>query len=70
MIRIFKDNDVKVVTNGVYNQLYKPLGYKPVIEEEKPRVVVQTPKDEKPQEPKEIKQIKESSKPHKRNRGE
>ena len=32
MLRIYKDNDVKVVTNGVYNSLYKPLGYKPVIE--------------------------------------
>ena len=33
MIRIFKDNDIKVVTQGAYNSLYKPLGYKPIIEE-------------------------------------
>ena len=39
MIRIFKDNDIKVVTQGVYTNLYAPLGYKPVIEE-KPKEVV------------------------------
>ena len=78
MIRIFKDNDIKVVTQGVYNSLYKPLGYKPIIEE-KPKVVV---KEEKVVEPKENKVVeleetkiikpketKESSKP-KRKRGE
>lgn len=64
MIRIFKDNDVKLVTNGVYNSLYKPLGYKPIIEvKEEPKkepVVVQPKKEEvKPE------QIKESSKPKK-----
>lgn len=56
MIRIYKDNDVKVVTKGVYNSLYKPLGYKPIIEEKKPKVVIQQPKDEtvtKPDENKE-----------------
>lgn len=63
MIRIFKDNDVKLVTNGVYNSLYKPLGYKPVIEEIKKEPVVQPKKEEvKPE------QIKESSK-HKRTGG-
>ena len=40
MIRIFKGNDIKFVTQGVYNSLYKPLGYKPIIEETKqPKVV-------------------------------
>lgn len=71
MIRIFKDNDVKVVTNGVYNQLYKPLGYKPIIEEKKSKVVVQKVEETKPEEPKpeDINEIKESSTP-KRKRGE
>ena len=60
MIRIFKDNDVKLVTNGVYNSIYKPLGYKPIIEEKKVEPVVQPKKEEvKPE------QIKESSKPKK-----
>ena len=40
MIRIFKDNDIKVVTQGVYDNLYKPLGYKPVIEEKPIKAVV------------------------------
>jgi len=62
MIRIFKDNDIKVVTQGAYKSLYAPLGYKPVIEE-KPKAVV---KEEKVVEPKEN---KESSKPR-RKRGE
>lgn len=71
MIRIFRDNDIKVVTNGVYNQLYKPLGYKPIIEEKKSKVVVQTVEETKPEEPKpeDVSEIKESSKP-KRKRGE
>lgn len=71
MIRIFKDNDVKVVTNGVYNQLYKPLGYKPVIEEKKSKVVVQKQEELKPEEPilEDIKENKESSRPR-RKRGE
>lgn len=76
MIRIYKDNDVKVVTNGAYNQLYRPLGYKPIIEEKKVKVVVQEQEGLKPEEPKqeepkqeEPKRNKESSKP-KRRRGE
>lgn len=67
MIRIFKDNDIKVVTQGVYNNLYKPLGYKPIIEEKKAKASVKEVKVEKPQEPNEN---KESSKINKRNRGE
>jgi len=54
MIRIFKENDIKVVTNGVYNSLYKPLGYKPVIEEVKEEQVIQPKKEEvKPEKTKE-----------------
>lgn len=78
MIRIYKGNDVKVVTQGVYKSLYAPLGYKQIIEEKKPKVVNQ-PKNKvkeepvkkeelvKEEEPKEI--IKESSNT-KRKRGE
>lgn len=33
MVRIYKDNDVKVVTQGAYNTFYKPLGYKIVLEQ-------------------------------------
>lgn len=32
MIRIYKDNDIKMVTQGAYNNLYKSLGYKIVLE--------------------------------------
>ena len=74
MIRIFKDKDIRVVTQGVYKNLYEPLGYKPVIEEKKSKVVVQKVEETKPEEPelenvKENKRIKESSK-SKRRRGE
>lgn len=71
MIRIYKDNDVKLVTQGVYNSMYKPLGYKPIIEEKKSKVAVQTVEETKPEEPKpeDVKEVKESSKP-KRRRGE
>ena len=65
MIRIFKDNDVKLVTQGVYKNLYKPLGYKPIIEEKKEKTVVEKPKVEKPQE---VKIVKESSESTKRKR--
>jgi len=47
MIRIYKGNDVKYVTNGVYINLYKPLGYKPVVEE-KPNNKITTPVAKKP----------------------
>lgn len=58
MIRIYKDNDIKVVTQGVYNNLYKPLGYKLVIEEKTQPVKVETKIENK-----ELKQSnKESSK--------
>lgn len=64
MIRIFKDNDVKIVTQGVYNNLYKPLGYKPIIEEKPKKTIVDENKEIKKTE-----QVKGSSK-DKRNRGE
>ena len=32
MIRISKGNDFKEVTKGVYESIFKPLGYEPVIE--------------------------------------
>ena len=35
MIRIYKDNDVKVVTRGAYDTFYKPLGYNLIIDEPK-----------------------------------
>lgn len=41
MIRICKDNDIQVVTKGAYETLYKPLGYKPVIEVKAKEVKVQ-----------------------------
>lgn len=71
MIRIYKDNDVKLVTQGVYNSMYKPLGYKPIIEETKPKAVVKEPKVEEPKvvEPKEQDVVKESSKTNKKRRG-
>lgn len=75
MIKIFKDNDTKVVTQGVYNSIYKPLGYKPV-EVAKPVVTIQ-PKVEEPKvEEPEIKEVKvekatkKESSGNKRKRGE
>ena len=32
MIRIYKDNDTKVVTKGAYEQFYKSLGYNIILE--------------------------------------
>lgn len=32
MIRIYKDNDTKVVTKGAYEQFYKSLGYNLILE--------------------------------------
>lgn len=32
MLRIYKDNDLKIVTRGAYESFYKPLGYKQIIE--------------------------------------
>ena len=52
MIRIFKNNDVQLVTKGAFESIFKPLGYKQVIEvkEEKPvlknEVRVNTKKNE------------------------
>ncbi len=33
MISIYKDKDVKTVTQGAYETFYKPLGYNIIIEE-------------------------------------
>lgn len=75
MIKIFKDNDTKVVTQGVYNSLYKPLGYKPV-EATKPVAPVQ-PKVEEPkveelkiEETVVEKVVKKESSENKKKRGE
>ena len=38
MIRISKDNDFKEVTKGVYESIFKPLGYKPVIKAKEVKV--------------------------------
>lgn len=74
MIRVFKGNDVKVVTQGVYKSLYAPLGYKPIIEEKKVKAVVKEPDvkepDVKEPEVNEPTLNKESSKTTKRKRGE
>lgn len=32
MIRIYKNNDTKVVTKGAFEQFYKPLGYNIVLD--------------------------------------
>ena len=32
MIRIYKNNDTKVVTRGAFEQFYKPLGYNIVLD--------------------------------------
>jgi hypothetical protein len=39
MIRIYKDNDTKVVTKGAYDTFYKPLGYNIVLESVQEEVV-------------------------------
>ena len=43
MIKIFKNKDIKIVTNGVYKSLYEPLGYKPFVPEKKKIIVAQKP---------------------------
>lgn len=67
MIRIYKDNDIKLVTQGVYKNLYEPLGYKPVIEEKKETKVVQ-PTKIKTEEPKETKESSKDIKTNKNNK--
>lgn len=63
MIRIFKDKDVKIVTKGAFESIFKPLGYKQVIEvkEEKPvlknEVKVNTKKNESSKEKKNEKEV-------------
>ena len=32
MIRIYKDNDNKLVTKGAFEQIYKPLGYNIILD--------------------------------------
>lgn len=46
MIRIYKDNDKKYVTKGAYENFYKPLGYKTIIEEE---TIIQLDENVRPQ---------------------
>lgn len=85
MIKIFKGNDTKVVTQGVYNSIYKPLGYQPVettkkvviakpkVEEpkvEEPKVEEQNAEEHKEEEPKAEVEIKKESSKIKRRRGE
>lgn len=63
MIRIFKNNDVQLVTKGAFESIFKPLGYKQVIElkEEKPvlknEVRVNTKKNESSKEKKNEKEV-------------
>lgn len=63
MIRIFKDKDIKIVTKGAFESIFKPLGYKQVIEvkEEKPvlknEVRVNTKKNESSKEKKNEKEV-------------
>lgn len=63
MIRIFKNNDVQLVTKGAFESIFKPLGYKQVIEvkEEKPvlknKVKVNTKKNESSKEKKNEKEV-------------
>ena len=63
MIRIFKNNDVQLVTKGAFESIFKPLGYKQVIEvkEEKPvlknEVRVNTKKNESSKEKKNKKEV-------------
>ena len=65
MIKIIKGKDTKVVTQGVYNSLYKPLGYKPI--EDAKKVAPSKPKVE---EPKVEEEVKKESSQIKRRRGE
>lgn len=63
MIRIFKNSDVQLVTKGAFESIFKPLGYKQVIEvkEEKPvlknEVRVNTKKNESSKEKKNEKEV-------------
>lgn len=56
MIKIYKDNDVKVVTKGAYENIYKSLGYNLVIDvtEPEPQVVITEPVIAKDEEPIEV----------------
>ena len=63
MIRIFKNNDVQLITKRAFESIFKPLGYKQVIEvkEEKPvlknEVRVNTRKNESSKEKKNEKEV-------------
>lgn len=35
MIKVYKDKDIAIVTRGLYEEIYKPLGYKIYKETEK-----------------------------------
>lgn len=41
MIKIYKNNETKVVTKGAYESFFKPLGYQIIVDmvEEKPKKV-------------------------------
>ena len=75
MIKIIKGKDTKVVTQGVYNSLYKPLGYKPIedakkVAPSKPKVEEPKVKEPKVEEPKVEEEVKKESSQIKRRRGE
>lgn len=61
MIRIYKDNDNKCVTKGAYENFYKPLGYKIVLDI-KPQQIEETKEESKVQLDTEVR-------PQRRNRG-
>lgn len=46
MIRIYKDNDIKLVTKGAYENTYAPLGYKVIIEAKAQEVTKEPTKTE------------------------
>lgn len=69
MIRIYKDNDTKVVTNGAFEQFYKPLGYNIVLEGiDTVKETVDDKKDENMEEDKETVNIQKKSSSNKRNK--
>lgn len=37
MIKVYKDKDIAIVTRGLYEEIYKPLGYDIIEEKEKPK---------------------------------
>ena len=61
MIRIYKDDNQKLVTKGAYETFYKPLGYKIVLD-------IKPQKIEEPKEETKV-QLEEVVRPSRRNRG-